>query len=74
MLEELKKIMADTYGIQIIRGDANFKKDFGLSSFDFINLICLLEEKFHIEIEEKEYRDLNTIDELVQYLEQKGAI
>lgn len=73
MIETLKKIMKENYRIENISPEANFKKDFGLSSFDFINLICLLEEQFHIEIEEKDYRSLNTVAELIQYLEAKEA-
>ncbi|MBQ7971880.1 MAG: hypothetical protein IJ291_00285 [Lachnospiraceae bacterium] len=73
MIETLKKMMKDCYGIEDLRGDANFKKDFGLSSFDFVNLVCMLEEDFNIEIDEKDYRALNTVDELIAYLEKKAA-
>lgn len=71
MFNELKKIMKDNYDITNIKLESNFKKDFGLTSFDFINLICLIEEKFGIEIEECKYRSLNTVEELVYYLESK---
>ncbi len=69
MIEKLKSILKSEYGIENIKGNMNFKKDFGLSSFDFVNLICLLEEEFKIEIDENEYRKLNTVDELIKYLE-----
>lgn len=71
MLNELKKMMKENYDITNIKLTSNFKKDFGLTSFDFVNLICLIEEKFNIEIEESKYRTLNTVDDLVQYLESK---
>ena len=71
MFNDLKKIMKENYDITNIKLDSNFKKDFGLTSFDFINLICLIEEKFGIEIEECKYRSLNTVEELVCYLESR---
>lgn len=69
MFDDLKKIMKDNYDITNIKLNSNFKKDFGLTSFDFINLICIIEEKFGVEIEECMYRRLNTVSELVNYLE-----
>ena len=71
MLNELKKMMKENYDITNIKLTSNFKKDFGLTSFDFVNLICLIEEKFNIEIEESKYRTLNTVDDLIQYLESR---
>ena len=69
MFSDLKKIMKEYYEIDNIELTANFKKDFGLTSFDFINLICLIEEKYGIELDDKVYRHLNTVEELVTYLE-----
>ena len=71
MLSDLKVMMKENYDITNIRLESNFKNDFGLTSFDFINLICLIEEKFGVEIEEVMYRKLNTVDDLVRYLESK---
>lgn len=71
MFDDLKKIMKDNYDITNIKLNSNFKKDFGLTSFDFINLICIIEEKFGVEIEENKYRSLNTVEELVYYLESR---
>ncbi|MBD5157155.1 MAG: acyl carrier protein, partial [Butyrivibrio sp.] len=33
------------------------------------NLITLIEDKYKIEIEEESYRSLNTVQELIEYLE-----
>ena len=37
--------------------------------FDFVNLICLIEDKYGVELEEKKYRSLNTVQDLITYLE-----
>ena len=49
----------------------NFKKELGLTSFDFVNLICVIEEKYNVELEEERYRRISTIEELVEYLEEQ---
>ncbi len=69
MLKDFRKIMKDFYEIDKVELSSNFKTDFGLSSFDFINLICLIEEKYGVELDEKEYRSLNTVEDLISYIE-----
>ena len=71
MLNEIKEIMYDYYEITDINLDSNFKTDFGLTSFDFVNLMGLIENKYDIVLEEKDYRKLNTIRDLIVYLEEK---
>ena len=69
MLDDFRAIMKEYYEIETLEPDSNFKTDFGLTSFDFINLICLIEEKYEVELDEKKYRSLNTVEDLMRYLE-----
>lgn len=69
MFEELAKILKDNYQIENIELSTNFKKDLDLTSFDFVNIIALIEDKYGIEIEEESYRSLNTAGDLTEYLE-----
>ncbi len=69
MFEELAKILKDNYQIENIELSTNFKKDLDLTSFDFVNIIALIEEKYGIDIEEESYRSLNTVGDLTEYLE-----
>lgn len=69
MFEEMKKLLSEEYGITELTMSMNFKKDLGLSSFDFMNLICIMEEKYHVELDEEKYRSLTTVEDLVNYLE-----
>lgn len=71
MLDKFRKILKEEYDINNVELTSNFKTDFGLTSFDFINLICLIEDMFNIEIEESEYRNLNTMSDLINYIESK---
>ena len=61
--------MKDYYDIEGVELTSNFKKDFDLTSFDFVNLIYIVEEKYQIEIEEDKYRSLNTMEDLINYIE-----
>lgn len=68
MFDFFAEFLKDNYGIDHIEMSTNFKKDLGLDSFDFVNLICAIEERYGVELEEDKYRRLNTIEELVEYL------
>lgn len=69
MLNDFRQILKEYYDIEGVELTSNFKKDFDLTSFDFVNLIYIVEEKYKIEIEEDKYRSLNTIEELINYIE-----
>ena len=45
--------------------------NYGLTSFDFINLICIIEKKYNVELDEKDYKNMNTVDDLIKYLDEK---
>ena len=69
MLNDFREIMKEIYEIDNVELTSNFKTDFGLTSFDFVNLICLIEDKYGVELEEKKYRSLSTVKDLITYLE-----
>lgn len=71
MLNSFRKIMKEQYGINDVELTSNFKTDFGLSSFDFVNLICLIEETYKVELDEEDYRNMDTVGDLVKYIEKK---
>ena len=74
MLNDFKELMRDYFDVSNVTLKSNFKKDFGLTSFDFVNLICIIEDKYEVELEEKDYRELNTVEDLIHYLEKKNAV
>ena len=69
MLNDFREIMKENYEIDNVELTSNFKTDFGLSSFDFVNLMCLIEERYNVELDEKRYRSINTVKDLITYLE-----
>ena len=73
MLDEFRKLMKEQYDIDNIELSSNFKTDFDLSSFDFIELICLVEERYGIEMDEDDYKSLNTVEDMITYIQEKIA-
>ena len=71
MLDEFKKLMKEQYDIDNIELSSNFKTDFDLSSFDFIELICLVEERYGIEMDEDDYKSLTTVEDMITYIQEK---
>ncbi|MBR5419889.1 MAG: acyl carrier protein [Lachnospiraceae bacterium] len=71
MFEEIGKILKEEYGIVDISRDMDVKGGLGLNSFDLMNLICIVEERYHIEIDEEQYRQLVTLGEMCDYVELK---
>ena len=69
MIEKIKKLLNDEYDIKDLRMDMNIRNDLGLTSFDFANLICIIEEEFDIEIEEEKYRQIVTVEDFVNYID-----
>ena len=72
MLNQLRALFKKNYNIDNINEDTNLKNDLGLTSFDFINLIAIIEDTFHIEIDEEKYHSINTIGDLMDYIENTG--
>lgn len=69
MINQLKTLLKNNYNIDDISTETNIKTDLGLTSFDFINLIALIEDTFHVEIDEEKYHSINTVGDLIEYIE-----
>lgn len=69
-IEEIEELLREEYGIENLQPSDNIKKDLGLTSFDFANLLCILEDKFDIEIDEGKYRELDTVGDFYRYIEE----
>ena len=72
MLKELIEIIQETYAPAIdINQDTALKADLEMDSFEIINFIILLEDKYNIEIDEKEALNLVTVSDVYNYIQLK---
>jgi acyl carrier protein len=71
--EKLKPLIADRLGVKMenIRPDASFKEDFEADSLDMVNLTMEIEDEFAIEISDKVAATLQTVGDVVNYIEKR---
>lgn len=69
--EKLKPIIADQLGVKMekITPEASFKNDFKADSLDMVNLTMEIEDEFAIEISDKVAPSLQTVGDVVKYIE-----
>ena len=72
MLNEVIEIIKETFSPSIeVTGDAAIKNDLELDSFDIANLICLLEERYKIEIDDTVLFSFVTVSDICNYIAKK---
>ena len=71
MLEQIREMLSEEYEIDpaVIVPEASFVKDLKLNSLELADLVVTCEEKFDIEIDEKDIHTLQTIGDLIEYVE-----
>ncbi|WML41605.1 acyl carrier protein [Neobacillus sp. OS1-2] len=69
--EKLRPIIADQLGVKMenIKSEASFKDDFEADSLDMVNLTMEIEDEFSIEISDKVAAKLQTVGDVVHYIE-----
>lgn len=72
MLEKVIKIICDYQGLDAssVTENSNLISDLGLSSFDVVSLACKFEDEFDIEIPDRKIRSLQTIKDIVDFIEE----
>ena len=70
MLEELKEIICQYVDVDAdkITEDARFMEDLGFNSYDFMSLVGEVEEKYDIEVEEREVVQIKTVKDAIDYI------
>ncbi|MGG3469733.1 acyl carrier protein [Neobacillus pocheonensis] len=71
--EKLKPIISDQLGVKMenITKEASFKDDFAADSLDMVNLTMEIEDEFAIEITDKVAATLQTVGDVVNYIEKR---
>ena len=75
MLEKMKEIIAEKLGVEEdeITLETSFKEDLGADSMDLFELTMALEEEYDIEIPAEELGEIETVNDVVEYLKSKGV-
>lgn len=75
MLEKLKEIVAERLSVdeEEVELNTSFKDDLGADSLDLFELVMALEDEFDVEIPADDLADINTVNDVVEYLKAKGV-
>ena len=75
MLEKLKELIADQLNAdaESITPETRFKEDLEADSLDLFELIMSMEEEFGVEIPSEELEGLLTVQNVMDYLANKGV-
>ena len=73
--EKMKEIIAEQLGVEEdeISLETSFKEDLGADSLDLFELTMALEEEYDIEIPAEELGEIETVNDVVEYLKSKGV-
>lgn len=71
--EEVKKLISDTLEIdpQELKDDTDLSQDLGVESIDLVDLVTAFEDKYHFEIPDNELKNLQTVNDIVRYIEKQ---
>ncbi|MFV8753372.1 acyl carrier protein [Nannocystaceae bacterium ST9] len=61
--------VAPNAAIEQLRGDEDLRDQLDLDSMDFLNILVAIAEQLHVEIPERDYPKVRTLDALVAYVD-----
>lgn len=70
MLNEFKEIICQYVDVtpEDITEDARFMEDLGFNSYDFMSLVGEIEEKYDIEVNERDVVQVKTVGDAIEYI------
>lgn len=73
MLDKMTQIIREQTGEEsvVITRDSVLLADLGLNSFDLINMVCVLEDEFEVEIPDRVIGDFKTVGDVLAYIEER---
>jgi len=71
IFDEVKEVIVEQLNVNPdeVKLESNFVKDLGADSLDVVELVMALEEKFEIEIPDSEAEKIQTVKDVVDYIE-----
>lgn len=71
MFEELRAIVAENLGVEEseLTMERSFREDLEADSLDLFEMVMAVEEKYDVEIPSEELENLNTITDVIKYIE-----
>ncbi|MBO5929240.1 MAG: acyl carrier protein [Clostridia bacterium] len=72
VLEKVKAILSTQFDVEedTITPETNIMEDLGADSLDVVDMLMSLEDEFDVEISDEEIEKLQTVAEVVAYIEE----
>ncbi|SDU19303.1 acyl carrier protein [Verrucomicrobium sp. GAS474] len=72
--ERVKEIIVEQLGVnpEQVTPAAKFIEDLGADSLDTVELVMAFEEEFNVEVPDEEAEKLQTVGDVIRYIEDKG--
>ena len=72
MFEQIKEILKKYVSPDIeITKNSTLTSDLGLSSFDLMEIVADFEDKFDVEVADRDIRKLTKVQDIINYIEDK---
>ncbi|MBO4855251.1 acyl carrier protein [Candidatus Saccharibacteria bacterium] len=73
MEKEVFKLIADTLEVdeKKITLETNFLNDLDVESLDLVDLVTAFEDKYDIEIADKDVKNLHTVGDVIKYIKER---
>ncbi|MEZ4872542.1 MAG: acyl carrier protein [Bdellovibrionales bacterium] len=74
MEAKVQKIIEEQLGVESdrVKPEASFIEDLGADSLDIVELVMAMEEEFDLEIPDEDAEKLKTVQDVLNYLKEKG--
>jgi acyl carrier protein len=71
IVERVTKLVCEQLGVkeEEVTSEASFVEDLGADSLDTVELIMALEEEFGTEIDDEDAEKLQTVDDVIKYID-----
>ncbi len=73
--DKVKDIIVEQLGVnpEQVTPQAKFIEDLGADSLDTVELVIAFEEEFNVEVPDEEAEKLQTVGDVIKYIEDKGS-
>ncbi|WP_434064310.1 acyl carrier protein [Proteinivorax tanatarense] len=74
LFDKVKGIIASTIGTseEDIKPETRFQEDLELDSLDIMDLLMVLEEEFDLQIPDEQLQTMNTVGDIVNFIEENS--
>ena len=73
--DKVKSIIVEQLGVEEdeVTMDASFTDDLGADSLDIVELVMAFEEEFSVEVPDEDAEKLQTVGDVIKYIEDKSS-